>query len=361
MANLLSKARSVNERFLPKKLFFAPEWVVLGVNNVCNLHCKMCDVGTQTTQTNFAQNLLGAKPLNMPVELARLLINQMETHAPNAKLGLGFTEPLIYPHLEELLKHSQQKKIETSITTNALKLKQRAEMVCELGVADVFISLDGLHEVHNEIRGHKRSFEAALEGIEAVLSRERRPDISVFFVITPWNMHQMYDFVKFFERYPIKHLGFMHTNFTTEAMANKHNELFANSYPATHSNIEEFNPNDLNLELIWAEIQRIKRADPSFGVSFSPEIDSFEMLQDFYQSPEKKMGKSCKDVFRNIMVKSDGTVIPAHGRCYNLTIGDLYKNSLAEIWNSKVISDFRSTLHSNGGLLPACNRCCSAF
>lgn len=361
MAYLMNKARSANERFLPRKMFFAPEWIVLGVNNVCNLHCKMCDVGTQTTQTNFAQNLLGAKPLNMPIELANLVIDQMKLSAPKAKLGLGFTEPLIYPHLSELLSYAQANNIETSITTNALKLKQRIEMICDNGVADLFISLDGLHHVHNEIRGHKKSFESAIEGMELLFQKIKRPAVSVFFVITPWNMHQMYDFVKFFASYPLKHIGFMHTNFTTEEMAQKHNSMFASSYPATHSNIEEFNPEDIDLSLIWNEIKRIKSEEFPFSVSFSPELNSFEKLEYFYKHPELKMGKNCKDVYRNIMVKSDGTVIPAHGRCYNLTIGNLYKETLMEVWNSNTISDFRSTLHANGGLLPACNRCCSAF
>ena len=31
------KIKSINKRYYPKKIFFAPEWIVLGVNNICNL------------------------------------------------------------------------------------------------------------------------------------------------------------------------------------------------------------------------------------------------------------------------------------------------------------------------------------
>ena len=109
------------------------------------------------------------------------------------------------------------------------------------------------------------------------------------------------------------------------------------------------------------EINEIKSGDYPFKVVFSPEIVSKEKLLDFYLRPEIKIGKLCNDVFSNIMIKSDGSVIPAHGRCYNLQLGNIYENSLKEIWNSSVLKQFRVDLVQNGGLLPACSRCCSAF
>ena len=65
--------KNINKKILPKNYLFSPEWIVLGVNNVCNLHCKMCDVGTNNKETNFAQNLVGTHPLNMPLELIKKL------------------------------------------------------------------------------------------------------------------------------------------------------------------------------------------------------------------------------------------------------------------------------------------------
>lgn len=43
--------KNLNRRFYPGHMFFAPEWLVLGVNNACNLHCRMCDVGTANHET----------------------------------------------------------------------------------------------------------------------------------------------------------------------------------------------------------------------------------------------------------------------------------------------------------------------
>lgn len=130
---------------------------------------------------------------------------------------------------------------------------------------------------------------------------------------------------------------------------------------ATLSNTNEISPDKMDLNLLWKEIQNIRSITWNFPVTFSPELTDKEELQRFYLRPESKFGKICNDAFRNIMIKSDGTVIPAHGRCYNLTIGNLYKQNLKEIWNSKVAGEFRKDLIKAGGLFPACSRCCSAF
>ncbi len=73
---IVNHFKSINKRLYPQKLFYGPEWIVLGVNNICNLHCKMCDVGIEYTASNFYQNLMGTSPINMPMELIKILFDQ---------------------------------------------------------------------------------------------------------------------------------------------------------------------------------------------------------------------------------------------------------------------------------------------
>lgn len=353
--------KKINQKVLPKNYFFSPEWIVLGVNNVCNLHCKMCDVGTKTLETNFAQNLIGTQPLNMPLDLIKKIIDQMALYYPKSKLGYAFTEPLVYPHLHESLEYAKSKNIKTSITTNALTLKQNASKLVTGGLSDLFISLDGPEEIHNLIRGHAKSFQKAVDGIEEILKINPEQSISVFCVITEWNIGYLKEFATYFKGFPLKQIGFMHTNFTTQSVADTHNLIWKTKYKATASNVEEINIDNYNLDLLWDEINEIKKEKFNFQISFSPEIDSKNKLDEFYLKSEKKIGKVCNDVFSNIMIKSDGSVIPSHGRCYNLTLGNLNTETLKQIWNSNVLNNFRADLINNGGQLPACSRCCSAF
>lgn len=356
-----NKFKQLNNRLLPSKLFYSPRWIVLGVNNICNLHCKMCDVGVDYNQSNFFQNLMGSKPLNMPLELIKKIIDETSSHFNDTKIGYGFTEPLIYPHLVESLFYAKQKNIYTSITTNALNLKRYADGLIEGGLQEINISLDGPQEVHNYIRGHKSSFQKAVQGIEKLLEYPNPPKISIYCVITEWNIGQLLAFVDFFKDYPLERMGFMHTNFTPASIAKTHNETFGMSYQATASNMEEINIENMDLDLLWGEIAEIKAKQWKFPISFSPEVKSRTELDIFYHNPEVLFGKRCNDIFHNIMIKSNGDVIPAHGRCYNLTIGNLHEGNLKEIWNSSQISQFRKTVQQAGGLLPACSRCCSGF
>lgn len=358
---ITNKIKSANAAIYPKHLFYNPEWLVLGVNNICNLHCKMCDVGVGYGESNFSTNLIGSKPLHMPLELIKKIIDQTSTYFPTTKLGYAFTEPLVYTHLEESLLYAQQKQIYTAITTNALALPQKAKMLCQSGLNEIAISLDGTEEIHNQIRGNNKSFQNAVKGIELLLAENKHPYISVYFVITEWNIANMKAFVDFFSKYPIKKLGFMHTNFTPLHIAEQHNTLWGHNYHATLSNTNEIDIEKMNLPLLMQQIHEIKQTQYPFEVSFSPNIEQMEQLELFYLMPEKLYGKKCNDVSRNIMIKSDGTVIPSHGRCYNLKIGNLHEQNLKEIWNSKIIAKLRTDLNIAGGLFPACSRCCSAF
>lgn len=356
-----SKLKQLNNRLYPSKLYYSPSWIVLGVNNICNLHCKMCDVGVDYNKSNFYNNLMASRPINMPLELIYKIIDQTSLYFKNSKLGYGFTEPLIYPHLIESLFYANQKHIFTSITTNALNLKRYSDGLIEGGLNELYISLDGPEKIHNYIRGHKSSFQKAVQGIDALLEYPNRPKISIFCVITEWNIGQLLEFVEYFKDYPLEQIGFMHTNYTPSSIADIHNQKFAATYPATASNMEEINIDNMDLDRLWEEIKEIKSKKWKFKISFSPEVKDRAHLDVFYHHPEILFGKRCNDVYHNIMIKSNGDIIPAHGRCYNLTIGNLYKNNLKEIWNSTAITQFRRTLSKERGLLPACSRCCSAF
>ena len=153
----------------------------------------------------------------------------------------------------------------------------------------------------------------------------------------------------------------MHTNFTPDWLATAHNKKYGEKYHATLSNTEEVHIEEMNLDVLWEEIQSIHSGKFNFPITFSPEINSKADLQRFYLKPEIFFGKICNDSFRNLMIKSDGSVIPSHGRCFNLTVGNVYSQNIKDIWNGSLISEFRKDLMNAGGLFPACSRCCSAF
>lgn len=350
-----------NKKILPENYLFPPEWIVLGVNNTCNLHCKMCDVGTKSLETNFAVNLVGTTPLNMPLALFERIADQTQLYYPKAKLGFAFTEPLAYPHIVKAVEYASKKGLYTAVTTNALLLPNKAEALVKAGLSEIFVSLDGLEKTHNMIRGNEKSFQKAIEGIKKLFEYDNPPKVSIVSAITEWNLANLKEFADYFKEYPLLEIGFMHTQFGEPAIAVLHNKIWGNTYPATESNLDEMMLSHMDLPKLLDQIKQVRAEKYPFRVYFSPEMDDLQNLDVYYNQSEVIIGKRCEAVFSSIMIKSDGTAIPAHGRCYNLKVGNIYSESLKEVWTSSAFGKFRKDLRDNGGFLPACSRCCSAF
>ncbi|MDI1257433.1 MAG: radical SAM protein [Flavobacterium sp.] len=350
-----------NKKIIPENYLFSPEWIVLGINNTCNLHCKMCDVGTLNFETNFAKNLVGTTPLNMPMELFEKIADQTQKYYPKAKLGFAFTEPLAYPHIVKAVQYASDRNLYTAITTNALLLPNKAEALVKAGLSEIFVSLDGLTETHNMIRGNAKSFQKALEGIRKLFTFENHPKVSIVSAITEWNADSLKEFADYFKDIPLTDIGFMHTQFGEPAIAITHNKIWGDIYPATESNLDEVNLNNMDLPKLLQQVEAIKASEYPFRVYFSPELTNLESMETYYHKSDVIIGKRCEAVFSSIMIKSDGSAIPAHGRCYNLKVGNIYTESLKEVWTSSAFGKFRKDLRNAGGFLPACSRCCSAF
>lgn len=354
--------KKINRRVYPEKLFYSPTWVILVVNNVCNLHCKMCDVGVGFDSSNFYSNMLGAHPINMPFELVKKIVDQTAASFKKTKIAFSFTEPIIYPHLVQSVAYATEHGLHAQMTTNGSKLSAQADDLTRAGIREICISLDGPPEIHNFIRGNKHSFEWAFTGLEKIASHNgKSPELSVACAITEWNFHALVSFAELFRKIPLKKMHFLHTNYTTDLIAAKHNAIYGTRYNATSSSTKELHPEKMDFKILLREIQKVRALDLPFTVKFSPELSSIGELETFYLHPEVFIGKRCVSVFDSVTVKSDGTVMPAHTRCYQVEAGNIYNNTLEEIWNSSAIAQFRTTLNNAGGFLPACSRCCSAF
>jgi len=75
-------------------------------------------------------------------------------------------EPLLRPDLFELIAHARYLGISPQLSTNGVFIDdETAARLCEVGVAYVGISIDGLEEFNDEYRGEKGGFAAALAGL----------------------------------------------------------------------------------------------------------------------------------------------------------------------------------------------------
>lgn len=138
------------------------EYVRISLTEACNFLCPYCRTEEITPESQ--QNLV------TPEEW---LIILEAFHRLGVK-AVRFTggEPLLYPHLEELIrKVSQEGWFEDlSMTTNGSLLAPRAKALAKAGLQRVNISLDSVTEaVFNDRVGRKGQLSAVLAGVESAL------------------------------------------------------------------------------------------------------------------------------------------------------------------------------------------------
>lgn len=151
------------------------------ISDGCNAKCSFCNIWKNSviyaSLDDISKNLKDAKALGCKF--------------------VDFTggEPLMHKKVCEALVLAKENGFLTSITTNGLLLKKKAESL--KGLVDYFhVSLDGNREIHNKMRGVD-CYDSAINGIDECLKHGIKPD--VLFTLTNENkdcINEVYDFCK---------------------------------------------------------------------------------------------------------------------------------------------------------------------
>ncbi len=138
----------------------------------CNLECRMCPFWRREDE-----ELLGLAD--------EIRIMDALAHAGVSFLGFEGGEPLLRRDVGEILREAHDR-FHTSMVTNGWLLEQRlSEVAPHLDL--LFVSLDGIGETHDRLRGIPRSFDRATHGIR--LARSEVPTV-ISHTVTRENLDQ---------------------------------------------------------------------------------------------------------------------------------------------------------------------------
>ena len=149
-------------------------------------------------------------------------------------------------------------------------------------------------------------------------------------------------------------------------MATAHDVQCDGEWTMTRSNLGTMNLETIDLEAMAQALDDLKtfaHARPGFPpLNIVPDVTSDADLEIYYRQPLRFVGgRQCTDPWRMMMIRTEGTVIPAHGRCYNVPVGNVTETPLKTLWDNARFRAFRETLLEAGGSLPACARCCGVI
>ncbi len=166
------------------------------LTNMCNLKCNHCF--NESDRDSHC---------GLPLEKVKRLIDELVSKNVKSFYITG-GEPTIYPYFEEVLKHINLKGAEAILATNGLEIESIIPVIKRyVSPVGVFISLDGLYNIHDEFRNKQGAFEKVVENIKRLISQQIPVRIST--VIWEKNIAQLEQMVEF-----VKKLGVYQIHFT---------------------------------------------------------------------------------------------------------------------------------------------------
>lgn len=144
----------------------------------CNLNCSHCGSSAGYTRVN---ELTLEESLAICDQFPDLLVQEVD-----------FTggEPLLSPHLLKIARHINKLDILMQLITNGLLLKPDIiGKIKETGISAIGVSLDGIPETHDYIRGDKGLFQRVLAGIEN--AHNGGFDVTVITTVNPLNINEL--------------------------------------------------------------------------------------------------------------------------------------------------------------------------
>lgn len=144
---------------------------------LCNLRCRHCYSSSGPEEKG------GLEP-----HLLRSVLDDAQTEGYTVT-GFSGGEPLLYKPLPEILEHAGTLGFFRTVTSNGMLLDERRLELLAGRVELLAISLDGIPESHNQVRGHERAFETMVRRLEGV--RASGIPFGFIFTLTQYNLDEL--------------------------------------------------------------------------------------------------------------------------------------------------------------------------
>ncbi len=289
------------------------------LSDSCNCRCKHCWIAPAYSRDGQGQKAIDVKVFE------HVLLQAISLGLQRIKFTGG--EPLLHPHIIELIKRVNKHNIRLSMETNGMLMTPKiASEIAKNPQPGVALSLDGVSsQTHDGMRGVKGSFEAVLKAADLLRKNGIRPQ----FIMTLMraNIDEMENMVDFAHRHHAWSL-----KFNILQPSNRGENLFRKN--------ENLNISEL-IELgRWVEDVIFPQSPIDIFFSHPP---AFQPLSKIFS---KKRGNFCG--IRGILgLLADGTYSLCGVGAFidNLTMGNAKSHSLEDVWrNNPVLNDVRRNL-----------------
>jgi radical SAM protein with 4Fe4S-binding SPASM domain len=305
-----------------------PREIQVEVTGACNLRCRMCLVRYRPALDRTSGSL--------SLDTFRRLVDELPELSVVTLQGLG--EPLVAPHLEEMVEYATVRGCRVGFNTNATLLtRPRAERLVRAGLAWLHVSLDGATAATYEAIRDGARFASVARNVRGLVDVKRslgadRPDLSLVFVAMRRNVGELPDLVRLTAEWGVGRLRVQNLSHS-----------FSDTDPAgAYREIRDFTA----AEALWDDgagaasvFDEARRVAAELGVDLR--------LPRLEETPPPAPGApGCDWPWRSAYVTRTGELQP----CCMLMggdraiLGDLRETTFAEAWHGAAYRDFRAAL-----------------
>ena len=176
---------------------------LLETGTVCNLKCPTCPT---------PRHLINRPIKNVDLETFKRIIDNI--HKDTYFLSLFWTnEPLLNPHMPEMIRYAKSKNLYTCISTNATTLDAKtSKKLLDSKLDEIYLCLDGLTKESYEAFRTGARFETVYKNIVDFLTMKRnghyrRPYTVLQFIVNRQNQNQIDEIKGFVREYGVDELA----------------------------------------------------------------------------------------------------------------------------------------------------------
>lgn len=289
--------------YLPPKI---PQVVQIGITNLCNFDCKMCQ-----------RKYLGVKFENMDFVLFKKVVDKLVGVDEINLTGWG--EPLIHPKIIEMIKYCKDIGFKTAFTSNgSLLTEDLGEKIIESKLDKITFSIDSVKEEGNL----KHIITTQLDNIEKFAAKPNHPKIIIQTTLHKNGLRNIIDVIQYAkkikaDRVNIGRLDIRFNKTLARPTLNEEKEIItkAISFGDKNGIIVEFAPISID--------KGLRR-----------------LIYFLFKNLLHRRGKYCLKLYNEVYIDTEGNVTP----CCALPrykIGSILNEDLQNIWSSQKFKEFR--------------------
>jgi len=319
-----------------------PKVLYIETTNRCNLRCKGCIL--------YRGNWEPERDLSL-AELIRITdqvsdLEQVYLH------GIG--EPLLNKELADIIRHLKRRKVYVLFNSNGILLNgQRQQDLVAAGLDELRISLDAASSTGYEKIRNSNAFECVIENLKSFLLFQKQrqvayPKLSLWFLGTRDNISELPGFIKLAAEIGIDEVYLQRLVFFQDD----------EGYGVARSTKTLQDSTDGSSELI----QESQKLAAELGIQFnaSGQSEPVESLQG--QTETGLPWSKCYRPLTLMYVTANGNVLPCCISPFatvdygSIILGNVFENSLEEIWSGSKYEDFRQQ-HQTATPPKSCRGC----